>query len=313
MKRLLWAAGALLLLHAPVSAQVTVKLYDLVFLTGGRVILGQIAELKGDPLAVDRLNGLQIGPVMKRSESRVVTVEEIKRALPPDVLVQFTGAPAVEVRPGSPPGTYCNLQPTLQRRYTLLGGDSITVDLRCIDPASGIDPFGAYPVQFLVLSNQLTGPGTQVAMLERRDASGAAQRLYCLVDLNLYARLAFAGKAISRGQVIRAEDLVIRTVNLRETGLAGMLYRSSAAAGMEAARHIAADAALRWDHLRVPALVRKGDGVQLVVERNNLQVSSLVTALQSGSPGDRIWVRVEESGKRLRAVVVDGKCVAMEN
>jgi flagella basal body P-ring formation protein FlgA len=313
MKRLLWAAGLLVLFQIPAYAEVTVRLYDLVFVTGGRVILGEIAELKGDPLAVDRLSELQIGPVMKRRESRVVTIEEIKRVLPPDVAVRFTGAPAVEVRPGSPPGVFCDINPALQRHYALVGGDSITVDLRCLDPAQGIDPFGAYPVQYAIISNNFSGTGTQVAVLERRDAAGEVQRLYCLVDLRLYARLAFAAQPIPRGRVIRTEDLVIRTVDLKEMGLAGLMFQPARAVGMEADRHLTPDMPLRWDHLRTPAVVRKGDGVDLMVARDNLQVRTSATALQAGAPGDRIWVRIEDSGKRLRAVVVDGKCVALEN
>jgi flagella basal body P-ring formation protein FlgA len=59
-------------------------------------------------------------------------------------------------------------------------------------------------------------------------------------------------------------------------------------------------------------VVHKGEGISLVLGSKNLQIRAAATALESGSPGQTIWVRLEDNGKRLRATVVDGGCVMAE-
>lgn len=294
------------------SPQITVDLYDLVFVSGGRVILGQIAELRGEPKTLERVKDLQIGTVMKRKESRIVTTEEIRRALPDDVEVAFTGAPAVEVLPTASMDQYCDAAPALQRRFAALAGDSITVTVACADSNAKLDGSGLPPVQYRILSQGLLFPGQQVASLERRDASGQISRSHVSVEVQLYARLAFALKHIPRGQVIKAEDLSVRTVDLKTTGLTGLLYQPSCVIGWEATRHISPDSPLRWDQVQPPAVVHKGEGVRLVLGSKNVQIKATATALEPGYPGQKIWVRLEDNGKRLRATVVDGGCVMAE-
>jgi len=308
------ALGGLLIAWSgwPAGPPVTVQLYDLVYIAGGRVILGDIADLKGDPQAIDQLRNLQIGSTLGRTESRIVTIEEIRRALPAAVEVYFSGAPAVEVRPQTLTGQFCDFAPAIGRRFASLAADSIETTISNVRCSEQLDAGSRLPVQFSIISNNTLVPGTQVVSLERRDASQEISRHHCQIDLNLYARLAFAARRIQRGQTIKPEDLVIRTADLKSTGMSGLVYQPARVAGWEAARNIAPNTPLRWDHLHPPAAVRKGDTIELVMELNNVQVRATATALETGAPGEIIWVRLDDSGKRVRARVLKGGCVVPE-
>lgn len=56
-------------------------------------------------------------------------------------------------------------------------------------------------------------------------------------------------------------------------------------------------------HVREPHVVQAGTRSKLIFSKGNLTITTLVTALQSGSPGDLIRVRNVDSGKRLIARV----------
>ena len=293
-------------------AQVNAELYDLVYISGGKVILGQIASLTGDSEVIGKIQDLQIGRTMRRTESRVVTVEEIKRALPPAFEVYFFGAPAVEVRPQALPGEFCDILPLLQRRFSPLAGDSITVKITQLGQSDAMNPDGLAPVSYRLVGEPTLAFGSQVISLERRDGSGQLRRIHGDIELNLLARLAFAGRRLKRGESISAQDFIIRTAELKPSDLGSLIFRPDRIVGWEMARTISADMALRWRDLRIPTAVREGDGVELIVRAGAAQIKAIATALQSGSPGERIWVRLEENGKRLQARVVEGGIVMLE-
>jgi flagella basal body P-ring formation protein FlgA len=77
-------------------------------------------------------------------------------------------------------------------------------------------------------------------------------------------------------------------------------------------RAISADTPLRWRDLRAPTAVREWDGVEVIIQAGSAQIKAIATALQSGSPGERIWIRLDENGKRLQARVVEGGIVMLE-
>jgi flagella basal body P-ring formation protein FlgA len=51
--------------------------------------------------------------------------------------------------------------------------------------------------------------------------------------------------------------------------------------------------------------------VEVVVKADNFAIRATAEALQSGSAGDEIWVRLRNNGKRMRAVVLGPAQVAI--
>lgn len=299
-------------LEAGAQVQITIRLYDLVFVSGGYVRLGDIAGLQGDPATVERLRNLQIGSALKRRESRVVTADEIRRFLPPEIEAYFSGSPAVEVRPQAYPGEFCGLESVVQRRFASMGGDSIRVNVRLLSGDDGVDGGSAAPLQYSLTSNAILVCGKQIVVVECRKPDGSTKRFSIPIEVRLFARLAFATRPIKKGEILQSQDLLIQSVDLSKTGLRGFIFHPRNVVGWEADRHIAPQKPLRWDHIRRPAVVRKGDGVELKIEARDYQIRTAATALESGAPGQWIWVRLEENGKRMRAVVVDGATVTLK-
>ncbi len=298
-------------LETRAQAQVTIRLYDLVFVSGGYVLLGDIARMQGDPATIERLRKLQIGSALKRRESRVITADEIRRSLPPEIEAHFFGSPAVEVRPQAYPGEFCTLESAIQRRFSSLGGDSITVNVRLLSDHGSIDGGSAAPLQYSLISDGILVCGKQIVTVECRKPDGNPTRLQIPIEVRLFARLAYAARHIKKGEILQPQDLLIQLVDLSTTGLRGFIFHPQTVVGWEADRHISPQNPLRWDHVRRPAVVRKGDGVELKIEARDYLIRTMATALESGSPGQWIWVRLEESGKRMRAVVVDGATVTL--
>jgi len=181
------------------AAVVTVDLFDLVYISGGRVILGQIAELTGDIRSVERLKTLQIGTVMKRRESRIITPEDIRRVLPNDIEVAFTGAPAWKWFRRLQPINFAKSRPLSNGALLCWGRLYYSIHL---SGRSAAEPAGDLltPVQYSIISTGVLAGGRQIVSLERCDSSGQVRRLHLPVEIQLFARLAFALKHIPRGR-----------------------------------------------------------------------------------------------------------------
>ena len=74
---------------------------------------------------------------------------------------------------------------------------------------------------------------------------------------------------------------------------------------LQATRIIVAGDTLRRSMVSIAAAVKKGDLIEIKIEKGALSVSAMVRALTDGSVGDVIEVVNAESGRPLRAKVVD--------
>ncbi len=128
--------------------------------------------------------------------------------------------------------------------------------------------------------------------------------------LDVFEEIYVARRAIPRGAIIGAEDL------LAERREAGTLARSAVlrpedAIGKEARVAISALMPLRHDQLGEPLAVRRGDVVTLVVESGGLRITTK-GEVREDAPRER-QVRVWNLGSRREVVgrVVDGKTVVV--
>lgn len=74
---------------------------------------------------------------------------------------------------------------------------------------------------------------------------------------------------------------------------------------LQANRVIIAGDALRRSMVSLAPAIKKGDLIEIRIEKGALSVSAMVRALMDGSVGDVIEVVNSESGRRLRAKIVD--------
>jgi len=294
------------------GAQATVQLYDIVYMDARPILLGDVADLDGEAETLNRLRQLSLDAVINPDDPTVFTAEKLAHMLPNDMPVYFCGAPAVEIIPWSKRNEFSPVKSAIQRRYEILAGDSLTVQVEIGSSISWLAENAPPPQRFRILRQERLIPGSQVVTLESLDGRGKIRRRHVNVKVSLFARLAFPKALIKRGQILKRDDIEVRTVDLKTVGLQGHVLKPDCILGLEASRHLSPSEPIRWDQLRQASLVRKGDGVELVVNSDYYAISTAATALQDGAAGEQIWVRLKENGKRLRAVVVDADHVSLE-
>ena len=116
---------------------------------------------------------------------------------------------------------------------------------------------------------------------------------------------------IKRGEAIKAGDIESRMTELKANRLLGLVMHPGRLEGLEASRLLSPGTPVRWDHVSFPPDVRKGDGVEVVLQAESYAIKAMAEALQSGSAGDEIWVRLENNQKRMRVTVLGPAQVAL--
>lgn len=203
------------------------------------------------------------------------------------------------------------LQDAVAAYLQTLGGDSIQVEVKL---SSAFDPFiekKSQPLQVTILPLKGLHHGKQTLTFTCRDKTGKTFRRYVNVEMTLKAMVAYPRRAIKRGEILKPGMLDIRTIDLRNISLAGLALHPDALIGKAAARTLSPGSPVRWDQIKLPALVHKGDRVDVLLESSTFSVKTTAIALQTGARGDEIWVRLNNNGKRMRAVVVDTDRVSM--
>jgi flagella basal body P-ring formation protein FlgA len=105
-----------------------------------------------------------------------------------------------------------------------------------------------------------------------------------------------AARPIARGRILTAEDLVVRLRPI-QSDHGKLIVSTDDVRGMEVDRQIKIDQPILRHCLREPVCAQRGDTVQVMGRRNNLEVAVQAKALSGGRRGDRIMC-VNESSKR---------------
>ena len=64
--------------------------------------------------------------------------------------------------------------------------------------------------------------------------------------------------------------------------------------------------------IELPFVIRRGDVIKIIVKINNIQITSYGKALQDGKKGDRIEIVNKDTGKILKAEVIDKQTVVVK-
>ncbi|MGQ9852632.1 MAG: flagellar basal body P-ring formation chaperone FlgA [Candidatus Oleimicrobiaceae bacterium] len=141
--------------------------------------------------------------------------------------------------------------------------------------------------------------GKTLFVVEALSGGAVTGRWYVLATVRVFAEVVVARRRLNRHELLSVADL---TLEWREiTKLRGAAVRTLAEAlGRRTKRMVAQGETLRYDELDRPPMVKQGEVVTLMVETKNLNLTMKATALQDGSCGDRIAVRVEGNSGRQR-------------
>lgn len=141
--------------------------------------------------------------------------------------------------------------------------------------------------------------GKTLFKVEALSGGAVIARGHVLATVRVFAEVVVARRRLNRHELLSAADVALEWREI--TKLRGAAVRTLAEAlGKRTKRMLAQGETLRYDELDRPPMVRQGEVVTLMVEMKNLTLSMKAMALQDGSSGDRIAVRVEGSSGRQR-------------
>ena len=272
---------------------------------GAELDVGSVAQVTGDDAAeVERVRAISLGYAPAPGYSRLLQVERIAReiqAQAADVELSFTGARACRVWPQleNLPGrtVQAAARSELLRR---LGGRDVTLEL--LQPVADLSvPLGsqAADVHAHIEPSDLQ-PG-RVNVTVQVSVDGAVWRnvitSWRLQEWQLrpvLVREVLAGETLTPALIEHRRVPVERTDTLH----AGFLV------GARLARSVPAGRALHAEDILREILVQRGAELFLEVRRGNVSARVRVTAEGDGARGDRIQVRLADSGRTLNATVL---------
>lgn len=135
--------------------------------------------------------------------------------------------------------------------------------------------------------------------------SAALRRRPVRISGALYetAEVVTLGRALARGETIRASDIIAERRPKLEA--ADAIHRTDTAIGQAARRDLRAGQFLHAADLMKPELVGRGDTVTLVFESPGVKLTVQAKALEAGTQGDLVQVLNTQS-KRIVQATVDG-------
>lgn len=119
----------------------------------------------------------------------------------------------------------------------------------------------------------------------------------------------FLPVVISTGVINRGENITAKQLKREETDITrnhrGFYHRIDKVTGMSAKRRIRPNQILSPDLLAQPQLIKRGETIKIIANRDGISASMPGEALEKGGEGEVIRVKNLSSGKTIEAKVVE--------
>lgn len=122
-------------------------------------------------------------------------------------------------------------------------------------------------------------------------------------DLQLFLPVVISTVVINRGETIRSNQLQTQETDITRLQR-GFYHRTSEITNMGAKRRIRANQILSPDLIDQPQLIKRGDKIKIIANRDGISASMPGEALEKGDKGEVIRVKNLSSGKTIEAKVV---------
>lgn len=176
---------------------------------------------------------------------------------------------------------------------------------RVVAQADSIDDRLRLPLCTQALDAELPFAGTRSnrVTVEVRCAGEQPWKVYIPVRLATYGQVVVAARAISRDQILAAEDLTVAELelsSLRQDQLSDPKH----VIGKKMRRAVAEGAPITASVLTTPPMIRRGQLVTVQASGSRVSIAMKnAVALRDAGFGEVIDVRVESSGRTLQAIV----------
>jgi flagella basal body P-ring formation protein FlgA len=123
-------------------------------------------------------------------------------------------------------------------------------------------------------------------------------------DMKVFVPVVISTAIINRGDNISATQIKLEQIDITRNNR-GFYNSTNQITGMSAKRRIRANQILTPDIIDQPQLIKRGEKVKIIANRDGISASMAGEALEKGSEGEVIRVKNLSSGKTIEAKVVE--------
>jgi len=316
VSRFLTILVSLLVLGAGSANSQVVKrivLHDKAETAGPRILLGEIADIKGfDSRTARRLSNLDAGCAALPGKSRLVAknkleslVKSVYKAGPVLVIGPESFPVVTRARRVEPDEIFGMVRAFIESRmpwkndrveikFKAIKSDFLVPDRRLVPrvEAVGDEDYLGYSLFNLIMEED----GREVA------------RFPVSCNIRVFRKVLVSSSRIPRASSLTGENVKVEEREI--TGLPGKALTSlQQARGLETVRIISPGRIITSDMVAPPVVINRGDQVQVVAYTGSILIRLPATAEEPGRVGEFVTIRNSATGKKLQAKVVDSKTV----
>ncbi len=146
--------------------------------------------------------------------------------------------------------------------------------------------------------------GKVSAVVTARVKDEAPVRFHVNAQIEEWAEVPVAGRALYKGAIVQEQDLVMARLKTTEIP-ADTAISSKHIVGFETSRPIRYGEVFRKNKLAIPPLVKNGEKVLIQYKSRFLEATATGVALEDGIEGQKIRIRNENSRKVVAATVIE--------
>lgn len=289
------------------ASSVTITLPDAAKVTGTEMTVGAIATVTGDdPAEVKRVEALSLGYAPAPGFSRLMQAERISadlKRLVPELELEVTGALRCRVTPSVVTLTAAKLLEE-SGRVLRAGFEGADAKITATGPLSDlVVPAAAQTLELEAsLPEKERAAGTWNVPVVVRIDGNVYRTVWTSWTVELWERQYVLRRAVSAGMTLRAEDFEVARVPVGP-GVSNRTLQPATFGHAVARRDLAKGAVVTDGDVQRQVVIKRGDTISLEVHSGTIIVRALAIAQRDARVGDRIPVRLEQTGKELVAIV----------
>jgi len=283
----------------------------------GDVRLQDVADVRGeDSRRINDLASVKIGTSPDFGSVAIMTRHEIRKVVAAAGQslenVSFEGAPAVQLRQIGQAPDHVRIADLLKEHLAkTTQWRASEIEVRSIGNLNRIEfPPGELELR-LSSDATFTGRNRVLASLEAIREGKILRSFWITAELTVRAPIVTASRAIARDEVVESDD-ISTTLRLVPDLRASYTRSDEDLVGQAARRGFSAGEPLVLEAFTRPPLIRSGDRVKLLLERDGVVLSSIARAEQDGVLGQIIQVRNLTFSKKMKAQVTGPAEVRIE-
>jgi flagellar basal body P-ring formation protein FlgA len=302
---------------APGAESFVINLKEEASIESGAILLKDVADLYGpDRDTIEKLSIINLGASpefgLAKTLSRRQINESIKAAISPLDDIQFSGGTAVQVRiKGRPvdPGEIAVLLKSHIVKTTSWKDSEI--EIRSIGNLHGLElPLDGAELRFSQ-TPAVMGHRNITALFEIVQAGKTLRRLWVAAEIVVRVDAWVAAKKILLGQIVESNDFVKQTASIDDFRTT-YVRTLDEVVGKIAGRNFSQGELIVREAFKDPFLIKRGETVQLRLERDGVMLTSQARAEEDGRLGQMIRVRNLEFSNVLKAQVMGRSQVMLQ-